>query len=191
MKKILFVLCMIFALTCCAAFAENAAETAAEPEKVVLWEHTSKEENEAGEAIDKTMTVTLSLAAPYDLYEIEANVTDGYIGKITRTGLAPVVVTIFPFDIDGITDLSHVPDEQVELYAKMIGQQFENFTWEKSVSESNDVFVTVGDEYTSSTSTVYSSMQLEILQYREDGEKLTDADKAFAVEVFNAVWTED
>ena len=47
MKKLILALCAILVLGCCAAAAESA------PEKIILWEHTAKEIDEAGNVIEQ------------------------------------------------------------------------------------------------------------------------------------------
>ena len=187
MKKLIFVLCAVFALAAVTAFAESA------PEKVVLWEHTAKEMDADGNEIEQLVQVTLETKAPVEINPIgTVDVSDGFFAKISREGVAPVVVAISPADYGAHANLNNATEEQLQMLINRIAEQFEEGSYNSGVTktESGNVYVYAGDSTTRSILQVYEDTLLELIQFHDDFSDLTAEDQAFAVEVLQGIWME-
>ena len=190
MKKLLIALCAVLALTACAAFAEEAAEPATE--KFVLWEHVAKEIDENGTEIDVPVKVTLETKGPVEIFENEAEVIDGFIGRISREGYAPVTVTITAADYGPHANLNDATDEQLQLFIDSVAQQYEEGTYTSDIlkTEGGNTYLAVGDSTVRSIWTIYEDTIMELIQYNDDFSPLTEEDQNFAIEIFQGIWTE-
>ena len=161
MKKLIFVLCAVFALAAVTAFAESA------PEKVVLWEHTAKEMDADGNEIEQLAKGTLETKAPVVVaispadYGAHAN-----LNNATEEQLQMLINRIA---------------EQFEEGSYNSGV---------TKTESGNVYVYAGDSTTRSILQVYEDTLLELIQFHDDFSDLTEEDQAFAVEVLQGIWME-
>ncbi len=195
MKKLIVLLCMIFALSVCTAFAETpAADTAASAEeKIVLWEHMAKEVDENGKEFEQPVKVTLTLKTPVNIDVIEeADIADGYFARMSRGSLAPVTVAITPADIKAHANLNEATDEQLQIYIDTIAAQYEEGTAVSEIrkTESGNVYLAVGDTHIRSVWQIYEDTLIEIIQFHDDFEELTKEDQEFAIEILQGIWME-
>ena len=185
MKKLIFVLCAILALSCVTAMAE-------EPFKVTLWEHTAKDIDEAGNLIDLPVKVTLTLDAPVEINEIESEVNDGFFATISREGVTPVTVAITPADFGPHANLNDATEEQLNLFLDVVAEQYDEESVIKEIRKtaSDNVYLCAGVATTYSIWQVYEDTIIEIIQNSEDMNDLTAEDQNFAVEVLQGIWME-
>ena len=185
MKKLILVLCAIFVLTCFSAVAEEAF-------KVTLWEHTGKDLDEAGNAIEVPVKVTLTLDNPVDINEIDTDINDGFFAVISRDGVTPVTVAITPADFGPHANLNDATDEDLQLFVDVVAEQYDENTVIKGVRKtaSGNVYCYAGVPTTYSIWQVYEDTIIEIIQNSENGEDLTVDDQNFAVEVLQGIWME-
>ena len=187
MKKLILALAAILALVSLTAFAEEAAE-----QKVVLWEHTAKETDEAGNEIEVPVKVTLTYKGELDISELDVDLADGYFGMIRKEGVAPVTIAITPADYGPHANLNQATDEQLQQFIDAVAVQFEEGTYTSEIrkSESGNVYLAVGDGVTRSMWTIYEDTMMEIIQHRDDFSELTEEDLAFALDVGQGIWME-
>ena len=194
MKKLIFMLCLVFALSICTAFAETtAADTASAEEKIVLWEHMGKEVDENGKEFEQPVKVTLTLKTPVEIEPLEnVDIADGYFAKMSRGKLAPVRVTITPADYQAHANLNNATDEQLQLYIDIIAAQYDEEKVQSEIrkTESGNVYLAVGDEKIRSVWQIYEDTLIEIVQYHDDFEDLTAEDQNFAIEILQGIWME-
>ena len=194
MKKLIFMLCLIFALSICTAFAETtAADTASAEEKIILWDHMCKEVDENGKEFEQPVKVTLTLKTPVEIEPLEnVDIADGYFAKMSRGDLAPVTVTITPADIKAHANLNEATDEQLQLYIDMVAAQYEEGKVQSEIrkTESGNVYLSVGDEKIRSVWQIYEDTLIEIIQFHDDFEDLTTEDQNFAIEILQGLWME-
>ena len=185
MKKLIFALCAILALSCITAMAE-------EPFKVTLWEHTAKDIDEAGNLIDVPVKVTLTLDTPVEINEIESEVNDGFFATISREGVTPVTVAITPADYGPHANLNDGTEEQLNLYLDVVAEQYDEASVIKEIRKtaSGNVYLCAGVPTTYSIWQVYEDTIIEIIQNSEDLTDLTAEDQNFAVEVLQGIWME-
>ena len=185
MKKLILALCAILVLSCFTAVAEEAF-------KVTLWEHTSKDLDEAGNVIEVPVKVTLTLDKPVEINEIETDVNDGFFATISRDGVTPVTVAITPADYGPHANLNDATDEELQLFLDVVAEQYDEASVIKAVRKtaSENVYLCAGVPTTYSIWQVYEDTIIEIIQNSEDGEDLTVDDQNFAVEVLQGIWTE-
>ena len=185
MKKLVFVLLAIFALSCITAMAE-------EPFKVTLWEHTAKDIDEAGNLIDVPVKVTLTLDTPVEINEIESEINDGFFATISREGVTPVTVAITPADYGPHANLNDATEEQLNLYLDVVAEQYDEASVIKEIRKtaSGNVYLCAGVPTTYSIWQVYEDTIIEIIQNSEDLTDLTAEDQNFAVEVLQGIWME-
>ena len=185
MKKLIFALCAILALSCITAMAE-------EPFKVTLWEHTAKDIDEAGNLIDVPVKVTLTLDTPVEINEIESEINDGFFATISREGVTPVTVAITPADYGPHANLNDGTEEQLNLYLDVVAEQYDEASVIKEIRKtaSGNVYLCAGVPTTYSIWQVYEDTIIEIIQNSENGEDLTVDDQNFAVEVLQGIWME-
>ena len=187
MKKLILALCAILVLGCCAAAAESA------PEKIILWEHTAKEIDEAGNEIEQPVKVTLETETPVEIDPMDnVDVSDGFFATIRRDGVAPVVVSITPAEFGAHANLNNATEEQLKTFIAVVAQQYEEgkYTSEIQKTKSGNVYLAVGDETTRSVWQVYEDTMIEIIQFHEDFSPLTAEDQAFAIEILQGIWME-
>lgn len=192
MKKLIFVLCVIFALSLCTAFAEAPATESTE-EKIVLWEHMSKEVDANGKEFEQPVKVTLTLKNPVNIEILErADISDGYFAKMSRGDVAPVTVTITPADIKAHANLNDATDEQLQTYIDAVAAQYEDGTVASEIrkTESGNVYLSVGDSKIRSVWQIYEDTLIEIIQFNDDFEDLTEEDQNFAIEILQGIWME-
>ena len=185
MKKLIFALCAILALSCITAMAE-------EPFKVTLWEHTAKDIDEAGNLIDVPVKVTLTLDTPVEINEIESEINDGFFATISREGVTPVTVAITPADYGPHANLNDATEEQLNLYLDVVAEQYDEASVIKEIRKtaSGNVYLCAGVPTTYSIWQVYEDTIIEIIQNSEDLTDLTAEDQNFAVEVLQGIWME-
>lgn len=183
MKKLIFVLCAVFALSCFAALAEENS--------IVLWQHTFTEENEKGEVVEQTVVITLTTAEPVDLNVIQNDVNDGYIGIVSRKGVAPVSIDVYPADVGLHANLKDATEEQRQILIDYMAEQYEEgeYTVETQELEDGTVYVAVGTPAIRSAMTVIENVEMELIQahFEEHFEDLTDEDQAFAAEILKGI----
>ena len=217
MKKLIFLLCAILALSGVTVLAETDAVDATAAEdvavettgdetsleestivvdgKVTLWE--SQVETE-GEEAPQTVKVTLETKTPVALIPMNLeDTTRGYLAVISRDDLAPVIVSISPAHMGPHYNLNDYTEEMLQDYIHGVvdgNYDEENYTAEILKSEGGNTYVAISDESTRSISTIYDDFVMEIYQFKMDEDfnivPLTDEDKAFALEIFQGIWTE-
>lgn len=185
MNKRILALLAILALFCVSAIAE-------EPFKVTLWEHSTKDVDEAGNEIDVPVKVTLTLDTPVEINEIDTEVNDGFFATIIREGVTPVTVAITPADFGPHANLNDATEEQLNLFMDVVAEQYDEATVIKEIRKtaSGNVYLCAGVPSTYSIWQVYEDTIIEIIQNSEDMTDLTAEDQNFAVEVLQGIWME-
>ena len=185
MKKLILALCAILALSCFSAVAEEAF-------KVTLWEHTTKELDEAGTEIEVPVKVTLTLDKPVEINEIDSEVNDGFFAVISRDGVTAVTVAITPADFGLHANLNNATEEQLNLFMDVVAEQYDETQVIKEIRKtaSENVYLCAGVPTTYSIWQVYEDTIIEIIQNSEDMTDLTVDDQNFAVEVLQGIWME-
>ncbi|MBQ8093258.1 MAG: hypothetical protein IJ242_06755 [Clostridia bacterium] len=202
MKKNMFaVLLLVLALLCSAAFAESEklpSETVSE--KVNLWSHNVVVMDQAGETATYPITCTFEPKAPVELTVLPvADLLKDqiYICSVTREGVGDVMIALSPADRGLHFNLNDYTDEMLADYIQSVAEA--NFaegeyTAEVMVSEGGNTFVRVGTDYQETLSTIYDDFTMEFYLQHIEGDALqvlTEEDKAFAIEMFQSVWTEE
>jgi hypothetical protein len=182
MKKLVIVLCLILSLCCVSAFAEQPAENTYD-----LWQHTFIEVDESGKQVEQTVAVTLTTKAPVDLSVVQNDVNDGYIAIVSRAGVAPVSIDIYPADVKIHANLSNATDEQAKILVDYMTEQYEEgtYTFDKFKDDDGNTFLALATPTIHSAMTVVENIELELIQahFEEHFAELSEADADFAKEV--------
>lgn len=203
MKKNLFtVLILVLAMllsTAVAGNAESLSETVSG--KINLWTHDVVIMDQAGEQITYPMNVTFEPKAPVEMTRLP--VADSLkdeicIVNVTREGVGNVMIAISPANRGLHYNLNDYTDEMLDEYIKSVAEASfaeGSYTAEVRKSEGGNTYVSIGDEYQETLSTIYDDFTMEfyIMRDLENGQMvaLTDEDHAFVIEMFQSVWTED
>ena len=201
MKKIICLLCALLAVGYISALAEETHESIEVNGKVVLWEHTSIIIDPEGEQYEEVTKVTLETGEPVLLTKVtvaEEAQDDIFMGILSREGLAPVVASVSAANMGLHYNLNDYTEEMLQEYIHQVADgNFEEgaYTSEILKSEGGNTYVAVSDGQFRSISTIYDDFVMELYQFNYDEETgefldLTDADKAFALELFQGIWTE-
>jgi len=194
MKKLMIALCLMLALSLCAGALADPVEVTG---KVVLWETSSVEMDAQGNRVTNNVKITFEPKSPATLeaYDLGAS-SDGYFCSITREGVAPVIVAISSADKEAHHNINNYSEEDMKLYIDSQTSDMEEGSYTTSVetSEGGNKYVVVDDAYSHSLVTIYDNYNMSVVQIsaNDDGsaKTLTDADRAFALEVFQGIWTE-
>lgn len=167
--------------------------------KVTLWDSTLIEVAEGADPLPP-VKVTLETKTPVMLINFGTDpTTQGYLGMVVREGLAPAFVSITPAHMGEHYNLNSYTMDMMQDYIKGVvdgNYDDESYTAEILKSEGGNTYIAIsdGDNMTRSISTIYDDFVMEIYQFNmnEEGDiiALTDEDKAFAIEVFQGIWTE-
>lgn len=162
--------------------------------KVKLWDSTDYEAEEGTDALPP-VKVTLETKTPVVLVNFDS--PEGYFGMVARDGIAPAFISITPAHMGEHYNLNDYTVDMLMNYIKgVVDGSFDedNYTSEILQSEGGNTYVAISDDTTRSISTIYDDFVMEIYQFNSDKEgkiiPLTDADKAFALEIFQGIWTE-
>jgi hypothetical protein len=189
MKKLILMLCVILALGCTAAFAEEISG------KVTLLQTTAIDLDEAGNEVERPVKVTLEVAEPVKLTVAFFDKDEGYVGMVSRNNLA-AAVSVRPANRGPHHNLNEYTDEMLKAYVDEVAKNnFEpGYTYEVAKSEGGNTYVAITDGTTRSISTIYDDFFMEIYQLHADENGvisgLTEEDNAFALEIFQGIWTE-
>lgn len=204
MKKLLFALIAILVLISSAACAEDAALPTEEVTGMIdLWTYTFAIEDQAGNEAQLPLRVTFEPKAPVTLtrYVSTEDMTDGIcVVNVTREGLADVMISISPANRGLHFNLNDYTDTMLEEYIQAIVEgNFQEGQYEAEVrkSEGGNTYVRIGDANMEILSTIYDDFTMEFflsnIEVDAEGNvtlhALTDADRAFAEEMFASVWT--
>ncbi|MBQ8094026.1 MAG: hypothetical protein IJ242_10690 [Clostridia bacterium] len=185
MKKLIFVLCIIFSLSCFAALAEEESNT------ISLWQHTFIDEDENGNQVEQTVEITLTTAEPVELTIIQNDVNDGFIGIVSRKGVAPVSIDVYPADVVLHANLKNATEEQRQILIDYMAEQYEEgqYTVDTQTLEDGNVYIGVGVSNIRSVLTVIENIEMELIQahFEEHFEDLTTEDHAFATEILKGI----
>lgn len=204
MKKNLFViLALVLAMLLSTAFAEGTGvgETKTVSGKITLWTHDVVIMDQADEMMTYPMNVTFEPKSPVELTILpvaEQLQNDICMASVSREGLANVMIAISPADRGLHFNLNNYTDEMLADYIKSVAEaNFPDGEYVSEVrkSEGGNTYVSVGNGYQETLSTIYDDFIMEFFLMRDpvNGElvPLTDEDRAFNVEMFQSVWTED
>lgn len=204
MKKNLFViLALVLAMLLSTAFAEGTGvgETKTVSGKITLWTHEVVIMDQADEMTTYPLNVTFEPKKPVELTVLpvaEQMQNEIYMASVSREGLANVMIAISPADRGLHFNLNNYTDEMMEDYILSVAEaNFPDGEYVSEVrkSEGGNTYVSVGNEYQETLSTIYDDFIMEFFLMHDpvDGElvPLTDEDRAFNVEMFQSVWTED
>ena len=166
--------------------------------KVTLWDSSLVEVDETQADPLPSVKVTLETKAPVMLVDFGVDeATLGYYGMVAREGTAPALISITPAHMGEHYNLNNYTMDMLMDYIHGIvdGNYDENnYTSEVLQSEGGNTYVAITDGTTRSISTIYDDFVMEIYQFNMDEEgniiPLTDEDKAFALEIFQGIWTE-
>ena len=188
MKKLIVVLCVIFSLACFTAFAEGADNS----NTILLWEHTFIYENENnGEPVEQTVQVTLTTAEPVTMSVVQNEVSDGFIGIVSRPGFAPVSIDIYPAEYKPHANLKNATDDERQILIDYMTEQFAEgqYTVEDTVLEDGSVYIGVGDNTIRSVMTVIEDVEMELIQahFEEHFKPLEQKDHEFATEILKGI----
>ena len=204
MKKNLFViLALVLAMLLSTAFAEGTGvgETKTVSGKITLWTHDVVIMDQADEMMTYPMNVTFEPKSPVELTILpvaEQLQNEICMASVSREGLANVMIAISPADRGLHFNLNNYTDEMLADYIKSVAEaNFPDGEYVSEVrkSEGGNTYVSVGNGYQETLSTIYDDLIMEFFLMHDpvDGElvPLTDEDRAFNVEMFQSVWTED
>ena len=202
MKKNLFaVLMLVLVLFCCVAFAETALQSQTVSEKIALWEHDVVVVDQKEQSTSYPLVVTLEPKAPVELTVLpvaENLSSEVFVCKVTREGVGDVMIAVSPANRGLHYNLNDYTQEMLDEYIRSVveGNYAEGtYTAEVLTSEGGNTFVRVGTEYQETLSTIYDdfTMEFQLTHLSEENtlEPLTEEDHAFAIEIFQSVWTED
>lgn len=204
MKKNLFaVLLLVLAMLLSVAVAENTnvPETQTVSEKINLWSHDVVIMDQAGEMTTYPLNVTFEPKAPVELTILpvaEQLQNEIFMATVSREGLANVMIAISPADRGLHFNLNNYTDEMMNDYILSVAaDNFPDGEYVSEVrkSEGGNTYVSVGTEYQETLSTIYDDFVMEFFLMHDpvDGElvPLTEEDRAFNVEMFQSVWTEE
>ena len=204
MKKNLFViLALVLAMLLSTAFAEGTGvgETKTVSGKITLWTHDVVIMDQADEMMTYPMNVTFEPKSPVELTILpvaEQLQNDICMASVSREGLANVMIAISPADRGLHFNLNNYTDEMLADYIKSVAEaNFPDGEYVSEVrkSEGGNTYVSVGNGYQETLSTIYDDLIMEFFLMHDPvgGElvPLTDEDRAFNVEMFQSVWTED
>lgn len=204
MKKNLFViLALVLAMLLSTAFAEGTGvgETKTVSGKITLWTHDVVIMDQADEMMTYPMNVTFEPKSPVELTILpvaEQLQNDICMASVSREGLANVMIAISPADRGLHFNLNNYTDEMLADYIKSVAEaNFPDGEYVSEVrkSEGGNTYVSVGNGYQETLSTIYDDLIMEFFLMHDpvNGElvPLTDEDRAFNVEMFQSVWTED
>jgi len=204
MKKNLFViLALVLAMLLSTAFAEGTGvgETKTVSGKITLWTHDVVIMDQADEMMTYPMNVTFEPKSPVELTILpvaEQLQNDICMASVSREGLANVMIAISPADRGLHFNLNNYTDEMLADYIKSVAEaNFPDGEYVSEVrkSEGGNTYVSVGNGYQETLSTIYDDFIMEFFLMHDpvNGElvPLTDEDRAFNVEMFQSVWTED
>jgi hypothetical protein len=120
------------------------------------------------------------------------------MASVSREGLANVMIAISPAERGLHFNLNNYTDEMLADYIKSVAEaNFPDGEYVSEVrkSEGGNTYVSVGNGYQETLSTIYDDLIMEFFLMHDPvgGElvPLTDEDRAFNVEMFQSVWTED
>ena len=204
MKKNLFViLALVLAMLLSTAFAEGTGvgETKTVSGKITLWTHDVVIMDQADEMMTYPMNVTFEPKSPVELTILpvaEQLQNEICMASVSREGLANVMIAISPAERGLHFNLNNYTDEMLADYIKSVAEaNFPDGEYVSEVrkSEGGNTYVSVGNGYQETLSTIYDDLIMEFFLMHDpvDGElvPLTDEDRAFNVEMFQSVWTED
>ena len=204
MKKNLFViLALVLAMLLSTAFAEGTGvgETKTVSGKITLWTHDVVIMDQADEMMTYPMNVTFEPKSPVELTILpvaEQLQNEICMASVSREGLANVMIAISPADRGLHFNLNNYTDEMLADYIKSVAEaNFPDGEYVSEVrkSEGGNTYVSVGNGYQETLSTIYDDFIMEFFLMHDpvNGElvPLTDEDRAFNVEMFQSVWTED
>ena len=148
--------------------------------------------DEAGNAIEVPVKVTLTLDNPVDINELDTDINDGFFAVISRDAVTPVTVAITPADFGLHANLNSATEEELQLFLDVVAEQYDEASVIKAVRKtaSGNVYLCAGVPTTYSIWQVYEDTIIEIIQNSENGEDLTVDDQNFAVEVLQGIWME-
>ena len=203
MKKNLFaILVLVLALllsTACAESAELSSQTVTG--KTTLWSHEVELMDQADRMVTYPVNVTFEPKAPVELTIMpvaDALKDEICIARVTREGLGTVMIAISPANRGLHFNMNNYTEEMLADYIKAVAEaNFADgqYTSEVCKSEGGNTYVRVGTEYQETLSTIYDDFSMEFYLMREpEGDQLvplTAEDHAFAVEMFQSVWTEE
>ena len=194
MKKLMIVCCMILALALCAGAVADPVEVTG---KVVLWETSAEEADTQEKQGTSKIRISFEPRSPVTLEELDTgDVFDDYICSITREGVAPVIVAISGTDKEAHHNINNYSEEDMKLYidSQTSGMEEENYSTSIETSEAGNKYVVVEDAFSHSLVTIYDNYNISVVQIsaNDDGtaRSLTDADRDFALEVFQGIWME-
>jgi len=204
MKKNLFViLALVLAMLLSTAFAEGTGvgETKTVSGKITLWTHDVVIMDQADEMMTYPMNVTFEPKSPVELTILpvaEQLQNEICMASVSREGLANVMIAISPAERGLHFNLNNYTDEMLADYIKSVAEaNFPDGEYVSEVrkSEGGNTYVSVGNGYQETLSTIYDDLIMEFFLMHDPvgGElvPLTDEDRAFNVEMFQSVWTED
>ena len=203
MKKNLFaILVLVLALLLSTAYAESAElSSQTVTGKTTLWSHEVELMDQADRMVTYPVNVTFEPKAPVELTIMpvaDALKDEICIARVTREGLGTVMIAISPANRGLHFNMNNYTEEMLADYIKAVAEaNFADgqYTSEVCKSEGGNTYVRVGTEYQETLSTIYDDFSMEFYLMREpEGDQLvplTAEDHAFAVEMFQSVWTEE
>jgi hypothetical protein len=165
--------------------------------KVVLWEHNlAYEGDEDGETIKVTFETDTPVTVESMIFD--ETVGDMYIGTFTREGVARLNVAFTVANLGYGYNLNNYTDEEMQAYIASLvadlGLEEGQYKAEVVTSAGGNKYVTIEDGSNRMISIIYDDINMTVYQMNYDEKTnesipLTQADKDFAVEVFQGIWT--
>jgi hypothetical protein len=184
MKKFAIILCVILVLCFTAAYAEEISG------KTLLWDHTFTEE-ENDKTVEQTVQVSLTTKEPVKLAVMQTDVNDGFIGIVSRPGVAPISIDVYPADVQLHANLKNASEEQSQMLIQYMTEQYEEgqYTFDMITAADGNVYYTLITPNIVSTMTVIENVEIELIQAHFDEHfiPLTEEDKVFAQEILEGI----
>jgi hypothetical protein len=198
MKKLIVLLCaMMLLVSASGILAEGTGIQApvTVSEKTVLWEHTMQENDENGKDVEVTVKVTLEPKSPVTLQTFfgPEQAKDYYFAEISRKGEpSSIILSLTSAEMGAHANLNNATEEELKAYGEQMSMQFDENKAEVTTfkSEGGNTYIVAQDGVQAIVSTIYEDFKIDMYQARSDFSPLTEEDRAFAIEIFQSIWTE-
>ncbi len=198
MKKLTAILCAIMLLLGASgilAEGKGVQAPVSVTEKTVLWEHTMQENDENGNDVEVTVKVTIDPKSPITIQTFYApdQAKDFYFAQISREGEpSSIILSLASAEMGAHANLNNATEEELKAYGEQMSMQFDEDKAQVTSfkSEGGNTYLVAQDGVQAIVSTIYEDFKIDMYQARSDFSPLTEEDRAFAVEIFQSIWTE-
>lgn len=130
---------------------------------------------------------------PVTLTSFEDVMPTGFVYVIaSREGVADVDIVVTKSDEAEGLSLADLGEKGMAILCELLGEQYVNPIYEEKTTPSGNLYLQIcsneEESEVDSMLTLFEGYLIEMDVYREDFSKLSEADKAFAEELFFALW---